>query len=406
MLKAGYNKAGYNRTLWMGRDCLDVMRGLNSECVDLIYLDPPFNTKRKFEAPAGSEADGATFNDVWTDADVDRDWLAAQQQSNLPLHQAISAAACCHSKGMSAYISMLAQRLEAMRRLLKPTGSIYLHCDPTASHYLKMVMDALFGAKNFRNEIVWKRAFCHPLSIKKFEAITDHILYYVKSKNSFVFYGDTVSLRQETIDKIYRHEDDKGRYAHCNLTGGGGGASAYAPFKGTPPPPNRAWAPPSLKKLPEWAQRVVRWDYSNLNPLEKCHALDEIGLIYWSKSKTPYYKRYLPDNPVQPVPNLWTDIPSTKGNERTGYPTQKPLALLERIIRASSNEDDMVLDPFCGSGTTCLAAERLGRQWMGIDCSDKAKELVVSRLKDAVNPGELFENTPAHGVAVINGGGG
>ena len=189
-------------------------------------------------------------------------------------------------------------------RVLKPTGSLYLHCDPTASHYIKIVLDAIFGPVNFKNEIVWKRSDSHPLSINKFEAITDTILFYWKSSGSY-FSSVTKPIDQANTDRDYRHVDKHGRHARKDLSGGKrGGKEAYMPFKGTLPPRGRAWAPPTREKLPQWARNKIPDDYERLNQLEKCEELDKAGLIYWSKNKKPYFKRYLPENHTKFVPSL------------------------------------------------------------------------------------------------------
>jgi len=286
---------------------------------------------------------------------------------------------------MMAYLVMMAVRLIKLHRVLKPTGSLYLHCDPTASHYLKIVLDAIFGPTNFKNEIVWKRSDSHPLSIRKFEAVTDTILFYWKSSDAY-FRSVTKPMESESIDRQYNKQDKHGRYYHDNLTGGkAGGKESYLPFGGTPPPKGRAWAPPTRDKVATWAQDKLPENYESLNQLEKCHALDEVGLIHWSKNKKPYFKRYLPENPTKFVPSLWDDIKplSATSKERMGYPTQKPLALLERILEASSREGDVVLDPFCGCGTAVHAAEKLHRSWIGIDIAHLAIGLIEYRMKEA-----------------------
>lgn len=374
-----------NRTMWTG-DNLDIMRGMNSESVDLIYLDPPFNSNRDYAAPIGSKAAGAAFKDTWTLNDVDVAWHGYLADKEPGLYAAIDAARHTHGKSMQSYLIMMGIRLVEMRRILKPTGSIYLHCDPTAGHYLKMVMDAVFGTENFRNEIVWKRSSGHPLSIKKFDVITDTILTYQKSKK-FVFRPILVPYSQEMVDRDYRYTDEHGRYASDNLTGGkAGGESAYLPFHGVYPPKGRGWAPPSPDKLPKWATNKLPLNYENLNQLEKCEVLDTIGLIHWSASGKPRFKRYLPDKPTRNVTSLWDDVAplSAKSKERLGYPTQKPLTLLERIIKASTSEEEIVLDPFCGCATACVAAERLNRQWVGIDLSSLAVRLVKNRIRNEI----------------------
>ena len=370
-------------------DNLDIMRKyLEDESVDLVYLDPPFNSDRTYNVlfktkdDKDSPAQITAFGDTWT-------W---GEESAMSYHQLLGRGdgvseimrglrEAIGANDMMAYLVMMAIRLIELHRVLKPTGSLYLHCDPTASHYIKIVMDAIFGPQNFKNEIVWKRSDSHPLSIKKFEAVTDTILFYWKSQESH-FESVEIPLDPVVVEKQYKLSDAHGRYYHDNLTGGKkGGKEAYLPFKGTLPPKGRAWAPPTRAKLPDWAKTPS--DYESLNQLEKCEALDKAGLIYWSKTKKPYFKRYLPDNPSKFAPSLWDDIKalSATSRERMGYPTQKPMALLERILRASSKKGDVVLDPFCGCGTAVHASQALGRRWIGIDITHLAIGLIEYRMK-------------------------
>ncbi len=305
-----------NRTLWTG-DNLDIMRGLNSETVDLIYLDPPFNSNRNYAAPIGSEAAGAAFKDTWTLSDVDLAWHGEIAEANPPLYRVIDAAREAHGKGMQSYLIMMAVRLLEMHRLLKPTGSIYLHCDPTASHYLKLVMDAVFGKDNFQSEITWKRySGFKRKTARKFPQKTDTILCYARSSS----------------------------VVHFN--------TQYAPHK------------------PEYIKRFKR---------------DTEGRLYRDDVNPTRGGRriiYLDETEGEVIDSLWIDINPVNpvAKERIGYPTQKPLALLERIIKASSNEGDVVLDPFCGCATALVAAEKLEREWVGIDISSKARELVELRM--------------------------
>ena len=370
-----------NRTIFTG-DNLEIMRGMESNSIDLIYLDPPFNSKHDYSAPIGSKAAGAAFKDTWTLDDVDVAWWGEIAESNVPLYEVLDMAKHVGGKSTMSYLIYMSIRILEMHRILKGTGSLYLHCDPTMSHYLKMVLDAVFEFTNYRNEVIWKRSSGHPLSIKKFDAITDTILVYQKS-DEFMFKPVLLPQSEEMVNRNYRHADEHGRYASDNLTGGkAGGESAYMPFHGVYPPKGRGWAPPTRAKIPKWAADKLPDDYKELNQVEKCEALDTIGLIYWTSSGKPRLKKYLVSNPTRNTPSLWDDIKpiSNQSKERLGYPTQKPIALLERIIKASSNEGDMVLDPFCGCATACSAAEKLDRQWVGIDISSKAVDLLKDRL--------------------------
>ena len=314
-----------NRTIFEG-DNLHILRGIDSETIDLIYLDPPFNSNRTYEAPIGSEAAGAAFKDAWTLSDLDNAWHGELAEHEPALYSAISAAEFSHSKSMKAYLIMMGIRMLEMWRVLKPKGTIYLHCDPTASHYLKTMMDAVFGKDNFRNEIVWcYRGGGVPKS--DFSRKHDIILRYSKTKNVTFNVDDIrVPYSQETQDRLrYRAKSFRGDRTYDNY---------------------------------------------DMNEKGK-HPED-----WWV---------------MQPI------MPSSK--ERTGYPTQKPLVLLERIIKASSNPDDIVLDPFCGCATTCIAAESLQRQWIGIDLSPKAVELVKMRLERDLS---MTEDTGLLGDKVIH----
>lgn len=306
-----------NRTLYHG-DNLKFLRGMNSETVDLIATDPPFNKNRDFHATPDSLAAGAKFQDRWSwERDVHQDWVDQITDDYPRLMEAIESARFAHSDGMGAFMCFMAVRLLEMWRVLKPTGRIYLHCDPTASHYLKAVLDAIFGWRNFRNEIVW----CYEIggrSRKQFASKHDIILYYSKSNDRF-FDADSVRLpRKKTHMKIELDEH------------------------------GQEWQVKRDKK----SGKVYRYAVS-------------AGAL---------------------CPDWWVGIQqlNREDKERLGYPTQKPLELYGRIIKASSNEGDILLDPFCGCATTPVSAERLGRQWVGIDIWDKAHEVVIDRLKNEV----------------------
>ena len=349
-----------DKTVFTG-DNLYVMRGMNSESVDLIYLDPPFNSNRAYAAPIGSKAAGAAFKDTWTLSDVDLVEHNRLKEENVGLYTLIESAGQIHSKGMFSYLVMMAVRLVEMRRLLKPTGSIYLHCDPTAGHYLKLVMDAVFGQGNFRSEVTWKRTNAKGLAFKGYPNNADTLLYYTKT-NQFIYNRLYRPHDPAYIEKFYRHiEPETGRrYLLDNLAS-----------------PNRDR--PNLTYEFLGINRVWRWTKERMQ-----EAYDK-GLVVQQRSGTvPRYKRYLDESKGIPVDTIWDDIKpiQSRSKERVGYPTQKPLALLNRIIKASSNPGDVVLDPFCGCATTMVAAEDLQRNWVGIDISPKAVDLVVSRIRD------------------------
>ena len=361
-----------DKTIWTG-DNLDILRGLNSASVDLIYLDPPFNSNRNYAAPVGSAAAGAAFKDTWTLSDLDTAWMGLVADQQPALYQALAAAGLTHGKGMQSYLCMMAVRLLEMRRVLKDTGSIYLHCDPTAGHYLKLLLDSIYGAGNFRSEIVWKRTTAHSdtrQGRRQHGRIHDVLLYYTKSDH-WAWNPIYTAYNPEYIAKSYRYTEPgtNRRYRLSDLTAPGGASKGNPHYE---------------------MMGVTRyWRYSEARMQE---LIDEGRIVQRRPGGVPQYKRYLDEMPGVPLQDIWADIPpiAAQAKERIGYPTQKPIALLERIIKASSNPGDVVLDPFCGCATACVAAEALGRRWIGIDISPKAVELVNMRLRQSM--GNLFHN--------------
>ena len=344
-----------NRTMWTG-DNLDIMRGMNSESVDLIYLDPPFNSNRNYAAPIGSEAAGAAFKDTWTLDDVDLAWHGEIAEQHPALYAIIGAAKEAHGASMQSYLIMMGVRLLEMRRLLKPTGSVYLHCDPTASHYLKLVMDAVWGVVHFRNEIVWRRTTAHSDS-KRYGANIDIILFYTRGEKWT--WNPQYQPYDEKYKNRFRKKDPDGRaWSDDNLTAKGlsGGGYEYE-YKGA----TSLW-------------RV---------PFKTMQRLDAEDRLHFTRTGGIRLKRYLDEMKGRPIQALWDDIDAinSQSRERLDYPTQKPLVLLDRIVKASSNPGDMVLDPFCGCATACVAADRLNRQWIGIDLSPLAARLVRNRIQ-------------------------
>ena len=302
-----------NRTIFC-KDNLDVLQGINSESVDLIYLDPPFNKNKTFTAPIGSSAEGASFKDYFREEDVKDEWVETIKEDHIELYNFLNGVKSIsnskHYLYNYCYLCYMAIRLIEMRKILKDTGSIYFHCDPTMSHYIKIMMDTIFGEDNFRNEIVWGYKWGGHNTKKDFAKKHDIIFRYVKSQK-FVF----------NYDECLEFESKSG------------------------------W------KSKEKGRLLKSW---------------------------------------------WWDIPSinTQAKEKTGYPTQKPLKLLERIIKASSKESEVILDPFCGCATTCVASEKLNRKWVGIDISVKAYELVKERLNKEVEGKFDFEYKNDHGIKV------
>ncbi len=354
-----------NRTLFHG-DNLPFLRGLNSESVHLIATDPPFNKGRDFHATPDSLARGAKFQDRWKwDDDVQGEWVDQITDDWPKVMNVINGSRESYGDDMGAFLCFMAVRLIEMHRVLRNDGSIYLHCDPTASHYLKALMDALFGPDRFKTEISWKRTSAHSdarQGRRQHGRIRDLILFYTK--------GDTWTWNQQYTDyddsyinSMYRHvEPETGRrYRLDNLTGPGGAAKGNPQYE---------------------VMGVTRyWRYSQQQMQE---LIDAGRVIQTNPGRVPSYKRYLDEMPGVPLQDSWDDInPIGSGaRERVGYPTQKPLALYERMIKASSNEGDIVLDPFAGCATTPIAAERLGRQWVGADIWDGALDVVKQRMED------------------------
>ena len=375
-----------NRTLFIA-DNLDIMRGIDSETIDLIYLDPPFKSDKQWKAPIGSPAAGASFKDIWTDEDIKHQWHGEIAETHEDLYQMIQASEVIHDKSMKIYLMAMAVRLFEMHRILKPTGSIYLHCDPTASHYLKAVMDDILGKQNFRNEIVWQRTSSHNDG-NRFGRVHDTILFY--SKNLKPLWNPVYTAHDpKYIERFYRYADERGRYQVGDLTAAGvtqRGESGQTWRGINPSTVGNHWRAPRREAWPEGVEPPE--NYESLSVHEKLDVLDANGLIYWPpRGRVPRFRRYLSTSKGRRVTDVVTDINpiASKSKERTGYPTQKPLALLDRIIRASSNEGDIVLDPFCGCATACVAAERLHRQWVGIDISPSAEDITKLRLTEEVD---------------------
>ena len=354
-----------NRTLWT-RDNLDVLRGMHSETVDLIYLDPPFNSSKIYATPIGGEKAREEFKNTWTLDDLDVAWLGRIAHKAPALYRVIDAAGHTHSGGMQSYLTMMAIRLLEMRRILKPTGSLYLHCDPVASHYLKQLMDSIFGKMNFRDEITWLRAAKrakgsqHPR--RSFGKDFDTIFHYSK-KDRYVHHPIYIKLNPEEMEGKFPYVDEDNKRYNT-------GVPLFSqPSMGARP--NLCYEYKGVKNPHPSGWRVSR---------EKLAQMDAERRILWREGKRPLRKSFASEYEGVPMGSLWTDIPNAGPAERVGYRTQKPLALLRRIIEASSNTGDMVLDPFCGCATACVAAEELGRQWVGIDISPKAKELIRKRF--------------------------
>lgn len=353
-------------TLFYG-DNLKILRDyISDESVDLIYLDPPFNSNRSynvlFKDESGQEMTSQirAFEDTWH-------WVQSTEETlnSLINHRAGEMmSALCQFMGknqMTAYLVMMTVRLIELHRVLKPTGSLYLHCDPTASHYLKIVLDCVFGVENFKNEIIWRRTTPKGLAFTRFASSHDVLLFYRKSEKTtwnkvYTAYSDEYEKRYNLID-----EKTGRKFQATSLLN---------------PNPNR----PNLNYEFAGYKRVWRWTK------ERMLKAQEEGLIYFPPSGgVPREKRFLDEQEGTPLSSVWTDIPAINAvaQERLNYPTQKPVALLERIIKASSNENDIVLDPFCGCGTAIIAAQQLNRKWIGIDITHLSIALQKYRLADS-----------------------
>ena len=369
-------------TLYYG-DNLDILRQyVPDESVDLIYLDPPFNSNASYnvlfkeQSGEGSPAQIKAFTDTW-------EWT---QESERVFEQEIimnpttppnvkdmitAFREFIGRNAMMAYLVMMTPRLVELRRVLKSTGSIYLHCDPNASHYLKLLLDAVFGSANFRSEIVWRRANAKGQAFKGYPHNHDTLLYYSRS-DEFKWNRPFRPHDPTYVKQFYRFTDPETgrRYRLGDLTN---------------PNPNR----PNLTY--EWNGHMRVWRWTK----ERMQEAHESGLIHYSSTGLASQKRYLDEMQGNPVDTIWEDVRpiQAQAKERLGYPTQKPQALLERIIEASSNEGDVVLDPFCGCGTAVAAAEKLKRRWIGVDVTHLAVALMKNRLKTGFNivPGKDYE---------------
>lgn len=348
-------------------DNLPVLReALADASVDLVYLDPPFNSKRDynllFKSPKGhsSEAQIEAFKDTWHwGMQAERELAEVLAAKNTNVAQVMDALLRFLGRNdMSAYLVMMANRLLELHRVLKPTGSLYLHCDPTASHYLKLVLDAVFGPENFRNEIIWKRSNPKSHISRNFATCSDTLLRYTRT-DDYIFHQPYEEHDETYVESAYRHEDEHGRYRLLPLLN---------------PNDNR----PNLTYEFLGVTRVWRWTRERME-----RALADGLIVQTRPGAVPQYKKYLADSKGRTVTNVWTDIPQAAGRESLGYPTQKPLALLERIITSSTNRGGLVLDPFCGCGTAVHAAQKLKRRWIGIDITHLAVSLIEKRLKDA-----------------------
>lgn len=311
-------------------DNLEILSKFPSKSVDLIYADPPFFTNKTYEVIWGDKAETRSFKDRW-------------------------------EGGIEHYTGWMEPRLRECYRVLKDDGSMYLHCDPHANAHLRILMDKIFGGENFRNEIVWKRTHAHGGGTTGFSSIHDVILFYTKS-NKFTFNRQFTSYTQSYINDFFRYTEPNGRRYRLVIATGSGETKTDYLWKGKSPTKGRHWA------------------YTK----EKMQELEKEGRLVYSKNGNVSVKQYIDDKEGTLITDIWDDIEviHSQSKERLGYPTQKPIALLERMITASSNKNDIVLDPFCGCGTALVAAQKLSRKWVGIDISPTACKLMEKRLKN------------------------
>ena len=386
-------------TLFYG-DNLDIMREhLADESVDLVYLDPPFNSSRDYNVlfkqarKDENQAQITAFTDTWQ-------WSKRRYQEffdedrNKPLFSLMNSLhEILGQSEMMAYLVMMAPRLLELHRVVRPTGSLFLHCDPISAHYLKMILDVVFGPRSFRNEIIWKRTTSHGNVMNKHGCVHDTIFWY-SAGPEWTWNQQYTPYDQQYADTTYRFvEKATGRrYTLDNITAPMSRAAKgqIYDWKGYRPGPSRCW----------------------IYAKERMEELDREGRLHYTKTGGVRYIRYLDEMSGVKTQDIWLDIPVAPRNEALGYPTQKPLALLERIISASSSAGELVFDPFCGCGTAVVAAEKLGRRWIGIDITFIAVDLMISRLlkdfglkrgedydvigdpKDAYGAHQLFEQSP------------
>lgn len=353
-------------------DCLDVLKsfGDREPFIDLIYIDPPFKSDRNYnltfyEGTAGDlDAQVEAFKDTWTNVSY-RETIAEIEKLNEKLFSILTAFNDWGivSQSAVAYLTTMSIRIWHMHKFLKDTGSFYLHCDPTMSHYLKTVCDIIFGGENFKNEIIWKRANSHNIKANYFQRLHDVILFYTKS-NEYTWNHQYVGYSANQLAR-YKPDENGRLFTGQDLTMSSVNSTRQFEWRGSRPSPNRSWGA-SVEQLEQW------W---------------EEGKILKKRDGTPRLdglKVYLDDRNGKLLDDLWTDIDriGNTSDERLGYPTQKPMALLERIIKASSNENDLVADFFCGCGTSVTVSEKLNRRWLGVDISHFAVNVIEGRLKE------------------------
>lgn len=374
----------YNR-LYYG-DNLVILRNLVSQYehtpfIDIIYIDPPFNSKRNynilFEDLIKSKQNGEkatalkeAFVDTWSNVSISAELDELKTIDNLKIYNFLTKNRDIFTDDQMSYLTMLSLRIFYMRKLLKDTGSFYLHCDPTMSHYIKILLDMIFGLENYRNEITWQRSLEHYVATTKFDVVTDTIFFYSKNSKKVKFYP--VYMKSSTDEQLekelekkfpYMEEETGRRFNHQKLeqTSNKSSKDETRVINGKTVTTNLGW----------------RWSQETFDERIK----ENPRIIYWTKNDKPRYKLYADEYIGKRVSNLWTDFHAiaSNANESLGYPTQKPEALLERIITSSTDEGDVIADFFCGCGTTITVAEKLKRKWLGVDINHLAIGLIEEK---------------------------
>ncbi len=432
------NTDSLNRTIFIS-DNLPFLKSLDSASVDLVVIDPPFGKNETFsgnlrpplsdderrverelmdawgvydpdtayelglEYPDQEEST-ANFEDIWDfRVRVYEDWMNALETVCPGAYLLIQATRHTHGDGIAAYIAFMVERMLEIRRVLKPSGSVYLHCDHEANSYLRQMMDAVFGADSFKNEIVWKRTSAHNDS-QKYGTVTDSILFY--GNRPINRDAVRVPLDPDYVDKFYRFEDERGKYRVGDLTGAGTRTGESGKAWKNIAPGGRHWAVPSKSGYADWIEREIIPGYTRIESvLARLDALDFAGMIHWPKREggVPQLKRYLAANEGQLPTNIWTDIQAlgSQSGERTGYPTQKPQALARRIIEASSDPGDLVLDCFAGCAYVPVAAELTDRRWIACDMSPRAWTIIRRQFSKQRDLRIVTEGEYAAGEGVI-----